>query len=363
MKSLSDGAPLPRLRRLQPFKPVPIAKWPSGGATIFGKRKMSRSCARRKCAAPARESVGVRLLALALCACDAPTHVRTDSLEAAIDSPDVQSDATRPASPLSPSYALSTDIETHLNALHARLGQDLRVVRLQEVFVFVGPKATPSFDAGVALARKALDAYFNGRFSTRPDRAVFAVLFPSTSAYEAYCLERFGAKCGTSYGLYSHATREIVVDLSPGLATLTHELVHPIVQTDFPRAPAWIDEGLASLYESPTFPHEGEVRGASNWRGASLVRALSSPEKALSVRLDSLFDMTDATFHDVDEDLHYAMARYACLWLDSLGKLWPFYREWRDSTGDATGAMAFSRVMGRPPVEANDEWVRWVRKR
>jgi len=36
-----------------------------------------------------------------------------------------------------------------------------------------------------------------------------------------------------------------------GLGTLTHELIHPIVETDFPRAPTWINEGIASLFEAP----------------------------------------------------------------------------------------------------------------
>ena len=48
--------------------------------------------------------------------------------------------------------------------------------------------------------------------------------------------------------------------------------------------------------------------------------------------------MSDATFRDDDESLHYAMARYACQWLDERGQLWSFYRAWRDDvTDDPTG--------------------------
>ena len=33
------------------------------------------------------------------------------------------------------------------------------------------------------------------------------------------------------------------------LGTLSHELVHPYMETNFPNVPSWFNEGLASLYE------------------------------------------------------------------------------------------------------------------
>jgi hypothetical protein len=64
----------------------------------------------------------------------------------------------------------------------------------------------------------------------------------------------------------------------------------------------------------------------------------------------ALFGMTDASFHASDEELHYPMARYACQWLHDRGKLWPFYRRWRDGvTSDPTGENAFAQVMGTTP--------------
>lgn len=72
--------------------------------------------------------------------------------------------------------------------------------------------------------------------------------------------------------------------------------------------------------------------------------------------------MSDDTFRNGKEPLHYAMARYVCQWLDGHGQLWPFYRAWRDSNGaDPTGASAFARVTGKTPAMANAEWVTWVK--
>jgi hypothetical protein len=73
--------------------------------------------------------------------------------------------------------------------------------------------------------------------------------------------------------------------------------------------------------------------------------------------------MTDDAFRDGDEPLHYAMARYACQWLDDQGKLWPFYRAWREGhEEDPSGARAFAAVMGKTPEEASEAWLGWVRR-
>ena len=56
------------------------------------------------------------------------------------------------------------------------------------------------------------------------------------------------------------------------------------------------------------------------------------------------------------------MARYVCQWLDERGKLWPFYRAWRDGfDSDPTGASAFERVTGQTPATANAAWTAWVK--
>ena len=34
-----------------------------------------------------------------------------------------------------------------------------------------------------------------------------------------------------------------------GLGTLTHELVHPLIEADFPSAPTWLNEGIATWYQ------------------------------------------------------------------------------------------------------------------
>jgi hypothetical protein len=40
------------------------------------------------------------------------------------------------------------------------------------------------------------------------------------------------------------------VDVTPGLTTLTDEIVHPLVQRGSPLAPKWLDEAPASLFRA-----------------------------------------------------------------------------------------------------------------
>jgi hypothetical protein len=157
--------------------------------------------------------------------------------------------------------------------------------------------------------------------------------------------------------------RDIVVNLGPGLPTLTHELVHPLVQTDFPRAPAWFEEGIASLFEKPVFDPPGELHGATNWRYDRLAAALATPAQQPKVHAQALFHMSDFVLDDFDRDLHYAMARMFCQWLDQRGQLWAFYRAWRDGVaGDQTGEKSFAQVTGLTPEEADAPWLEWVKR-
>src|SRR5208283_4207269 len=195
-------------------------------------------------------------------------------------------------------------------------------------------------------------AFFTGRFTTRPARPVAVYLFASAAPYERFCKEHLHEACMSSFGFYRPDVRTIVMNAGPGIGTLTHEMVHPLVEGDFGGAPTWIDEGLASLFEAPLLPRAGEIHGAKNWRLPRLRAALGSAKEREHTTLDALFAMSDATFRDDDESLHYAMARYACQWLDERGQLWTFYRAWRDGVKtDPTGEKAFAAATGQTPAQ------------
>jgi hypothetical protein len=74
-----------------------------------------------------------------------------------------------------------------------------------------------------------------------------------------------------------------------------------------------------------------------------------------------LFGMKDEVFRGDDEDLHYALARYVCQWLDERGKLWPFFQKWRDNVAtDPTGEASFKEIVGMTPTEATPVFTKWA---
>jgi hypothetical protein len=275
---------------------------------------------------------------------------------------DATNDPRAPAHPGAPPLDPAADRQARLSRLHDELGDGLPVAT-EDPFLLAGPGWTrPSLGSVVKLVHDALGALYSGRFTTRPARVVGVYLFPSNTLYERFCKDKLGEPCMSPYGFYRPDARIIVMNAGLGIGTLTHEIIHPLVEADFPGAPTWIDEGIASLFEAPVIPRPGEIHGVKNWRLPRLRHALGSPKERDTTRLDALFGMTDEAFRDGDEPLHYAMARYACQWLDDGGKLWAFYHAWRDSKGDdPSGARAFASVMGETPVEANDAWLSWVR--
>lgn len=273
--------------------------------------------------------------------------------------------ARAPASevlPADPPYDLALDQQRRAKKAKEELGAKAMSTVVSDVFVVIGPPGWQGgqYDQSVALMKSAMAGFMNKRFGRKPAEAISVYLFPNAQTYESFCTLKYAAPCIAHFGFYQPSDRYMVMNIGLGLGTLTHEIVHPLVEADFPDAPTWINEGIASVFEQPQIPRPGEIHGGKNWRHPRLKRALTTSERERA-RLDRLFGMPDQTFRGDGEDLHYAMARYVCQWLDERGKLWPFYQRWRDDfASDPTGEKSFAAVVGVPPAEAHAAWSKWV---
>ena len=272
-----------------------------------------------------------------------------------------QQSAPAPAKPAAPPYDLESDLDARRTEAQTELGERTGTEVVEGVFLVIAPGGRGALAGSIDVTRRSLAAYFNGRFSRRPERAISVYLFPEERSYNRYCKTRWSEACSSPYGFYLHAERRIVMNVGLGVGTLTHELVHPLVESDFPRAPDWINEGIASLFEQFYLPKPGEIRGGKNWRHPRLMRGLRSKIERAHASLPALFAMSDEVFRGELEDLNYATARYFCQWLDSKDQLWPFYQRWRDNHAtDPTGEKSFLAVTGKTPAEADAEWARWA---
>lgn len=265
--------------------------------------------------------------------------------------------------PAAEPYDLAADRERRARVAKEELGPRTITTVVSDIFVVVGPPGWQgsAFEQSVALMRNAMAGYMNHRFGKKPSEAISVYLFPEGRTYEAFCKKKYDAPCIAHYGFYQPGGRYMVMNIGLGAGTLTHEIVHPLVEADFPEAPTWLNEGIASVFEAPVITKPGEIHGVKNWRHPRLKRAMTSAAERGHARLDVMFGLRDDVFRSEGEDLHYAMARYVCQWLDERGKLWPFYQRWRDTVAtDPSGEKAFNEVVGMTLAEANAAWTKWT---
>ena len=310
--------------------------------------------------------------ALLAAACSNPTGGHPDDTPAANAQPAAHSApaAPLPPPPPRPSRAdrLAADGRARTAAALSLFDAGAPRVRVEsDLFVLVDVNAGRAFEPSVTLTHDFLAVLLDGRLTDLPYRAVTVWLFGMATRFDAFRKGRADDAPETPYGLYHSKTREIFVNTaSAGIFTLTHELMHVLIESDLPLAPVWLAEGLASLYELPDLTSEpGQIHGKVDQRRKDLLDALSSPRKK-TVTLDALFAMSDAAFRDPETEwVHYAQAREAMRWLDTKRKkLWPFYTAWRGGIlDDPTGEKAFRSVVGETPAEANGEWLAWVTSR
>ncbi len=183
-----------------------------------------------------------------------------------------------------------------------------------------------------AAARKARDlaaavyADVNARFvqGEGPVSApVSLCLFETAEAYERFVLQVFGPEPHSALGFYSPAERLVVANLGHSYGNLRHELVHPLLDDDFPRIPAWLNEGLAALYGTARL-ERGRFQFLVNYRVRDLRAALSD---GTLPTLAALAHSTRAELYGDRAMTWYAMGRYVLLYMAQRGDLESFVRE------------------------------------
>ena len=202
------------------------------------------------------------------------------------------------------------------------------------------------------------DALWKDFFEKRPDCVIRVYLFHGKEDYHKYTRQLFAEKPISPYGYYVPADERLVMDISTGGGTLVHEMTHALMRPDFPDVPKWFDEGLASLFEQCEI-RNGSLRGLVNWRLPRLQKAVR--ENAL-LPLTRLVATTREEFCGPNEDLHYAEARYLCMYMQEKRILRKFYKLFRDThKSDPTGAKALRKLFRKPLDQVQKEWVKWVK--
>lgn len=224
-------------------------------------------------------------------------------------------------------------------------------------FVVVAPKAQLQRYVeglvGWTVARLKQDF-----FSRDPAETIDVWLLADAATYQRVAKELTGEAPDTPYGFYSPRSRALIMNIATGGGTLVHEIVHPYMRTNFPKAPAWYNEGLGSLFEQAG-ERDGHIIGHTNWRLAGLQRAIREQR---TMDFATLCALDDTAFYADDRGIHYSQSRYLLYYLQEQGLLLEFHRRFlQNRATDPTGVKTLRRVLGIADLKAwRPVWERYV---
>ena len=195
-------------------------------------------------------------------------------------------------------------------------------------------------------------------FSREPNKIITIYLFRDKESYRKYAWSLFAEQPTTPYGYYSPEHQALVMNIGTGGGTLVHEIVHPLLAADFPAAPSWFDEGLASLYEQ-SHQRDGQIAGLLNWRLPVLKDGLRAGH---FVPLQQLLSTSREEFYEDPQGMHYAEARYLCYYLQEKHLLRKFYREFKKNhSADPTGIKTLLKVTGKDSLkQLETQWLEFL---
>lgn len=247
------------------------------------------------------------------------------------------------------------DLESRKAALDKKLAGQGYTILIEGPYVIIG-------DESPARVKKTATGFFRWTytllekdfFARRPDKLIEVWLFKNEKSFRKGAKKFFNDDPETPYGYYSPSADALIMNVT-GLGTLSHEMVHPYIEANFPEGPSWFNEGLASLFEQPG-EKQGHIVGGVNWRLPNLkreIRAKTLPE------LKTLLGTTRDGFYEAEFDA-YAYARYLLYYLQEKGKLHEFWEKFLADKKDLTGQNALEAVLGQDLATFEPIWRKWA---
>ncbi len=239
--------------------------------------------------------------------------------------------------------------------LEKKLADQGYTIVVEAPFVVIGDESPKKVQSRASFVRWIVKLIEKDYFAKQPDKIIDIWLFRNKTTYRRGAKKFFDDDPETPYGYYSPSDNALIMNIGPGAGTLSHELVHPYIEANFPDGPAWFNEGLASLYEQPR-EKDGHMWGTTNWR----LPGLQGMIKAKSIpNLATLMGTTREGFYEAAYD-SYAYARFLCQYLQDHGKLIEFYKKFTGDPKDLTGVKALEAVVGMDVTAFDAVFQKWA---
>ncbi len=237
----------------------------------------------------------------------------------------------------------------HILSLKPMLRREHTLV-IEPPFVVVGDDSPERVRAHAAgTVRWAVEHLKKDFFAEDPKRILTVWLFRGKETYDAAVREHFDRSPSTPYGFYSSNHNALVMNIATGGGTLVHEIVHPFVEANVPNCPAWLNEGLGSLFEQSA-ERDGHIVGLTNWRLSGLQRAI---HRRTVPSFRTLLKTTNDEFYNDDPGTNYAQSRYLLHYLQEHRLLHKFWAEYlKERTTDPSGYTTLVNVLGEKDLDA-----------
>jgi hypothetical protein len=254
---------------------------------------------------------------------------------------------------------LDQKVHDHSVSLREELvATDFRVTS-ESPFVIVSNESDPRVRGDrVKTLRWAVARLRKDFFRVLPPEPIEVWLLRDRETYRAVSRERFAVEPTSPFGFFVAPRRAIVINIETGNGTLVHEIIHPLMAANFPNCPAWLNEGLASLYEQCT-DRDGRIWGLPNWRLRRLQVAIANSRLRT---IESLCQTSSSEFYGDDAALNYAEARYLCLYLQENGQLSQYFHQFRHAAlDDPSGYQTLIKTVSSDlPVDFQQRWEQFI---
>ncbi len=255
----------------------------------------------------------------------------------------------------------ATDYDRHVAELKEKLPGDDFTLIVQPPFVVISDESPRMVKRRAeGTVKWAVDKLKEAYFKKDPAEILDIWLFKDRASYRKHAKALFNHEPNTPYGYFSNEHKSLVMNIATGGGTLVHEIVHPFMEANFPECPAWLNEGLGSLYEQSA-ERDGRIVGLTNWRLAGLQEAIRAHRVP---SFETLCSTTTEEFYEQDPGTNYAQARYVCYYLQEHKLLRKFYHRFRaNHEKDPTGYKTLAAVLDRHDMPAfKQDWETYVLK-
>lgn len=237
--------------------------------------------------------------------------------------------------------------EEIIDRFSSKLEPNISITKFKYFVVFsdLGEPLTYSLiDSDIRNTISAMESNF---VSKTPAGVTPIILFSEHSNYKRFVLANFDdipEKDLSQFGFFKISKNVIAVRYVSWKGSIPHEITHKFTNIDFPGMPSWFDEGLASLNEKAVFSNN-ELIGEFSLRIIPLRRAI---KENTYTGLEHLMTTNDAVLYGKRSSYYYAQSRYLLMMLQHEGKLYEFYKLFRDTFNtDKTGISQLEKITGK----------------